>query len=105
MRSSRPSSTSTLWTTTSSTPSDAAGAARTAAETMVLTALEATRKAGLKADQVDLTRSGARSAGLSGDSVSVLPSHGDAEALVESAAASPTSWSNQNGVPRFVRVC
>jgi type IV pilus assembly protein PilM len=76
-----------------------------AARDMVNTALEATRKAGLKAAQVDLTPFAVlRSLAWGGDGVSVLPAHGDAEALVDVGSRVTNIVVHQNGVPRFVRV-
>ncbi len=75
-----------------------------AARDMVLTALEATKKAGLKAAQVDLTPFAVlRSLAWGGNGVSVLP-HGDAEALVDVGSRVTNIVVHQNGVPRFVRV-
>jgi type IV pilus assembly protein PilM len=74
-----------------------------AARDMVMGALDAVNKAGLSAAQVDLTPFAVlRSAAW--DGVSVVPSHGDAEALVDVGSRVTNIVIHQNGVPRFVRV-
>jgi type IV pilus assembly protein PilM len=74
-----------------------------AARDMVFGALDAVKKAGLTATQVDLTPFAVLRS-LAWDGVSVAPSHGDAEALVDVGSRVTNIVIHQNGVPRFVRV-
>jgi type IV pilus assembly protein PilM len=74
-----------------------------AARDMVFGALEAVKKAGLTAAQVDLPPFAVLRS-LAWDGVSVLPTHGDAEALVDVGSRVTNIVIHQNGVPRFVRV-
>jgi type IV pilus assembly protein PilM len=74
-----------------------------AARDMVFGALDAVKKAGLVAAQVDLTPFAVLRS-LAWDGVSVVPSHNEAEALVDVGSRVTNIVVHQNGVPRFVRV-
>ncbi|HET6816870.1 MAG TPA: type IV pilus assembly protein PilM [Mycobacteriales bacterium] len=74
-----------------------------AARDMVFSALDAVKKAGLVAAQVDLTPFAVLRS-LAWDGVSVVPSHSEAEALVDVGSRVTNIVVHQNGVPRFVRV-
>jgi type IV pilus assembly protein PilM len=74
-----------------------------ASRDMVLGALEAVRKSGLSASQVDLTPFAVLRS-VAWDGVSVVPTHGEAEALVDIGSRVTNIVIHQNGVPRFVRV-
>ena len=74
-----------------------------AAREMVFGALDAVKKAGLAATQVDLTPFAVLRS-LAWDGVSVVPSHNEAEALVDVGSRVTNIVVHQNGVPRFVRV-
>jgi type IV pilus assembly protein PilM len=76
-----------------------------AARDMVNSALDAVRKAGLTATQVDLTPFAVLRSLAGVDEVGVSPSwHTAAEALVDIGSKVTNIVVHQNGVPRFVRV-
>jgi type IV pilus assembly protein PilM len=76
-----------------------------AARDMVMSALEAARKAGLTVSQVDLTPFAVLRSLASVDGVGVAPSmHTDAEALIDVGSKVTNIVVHQNGVPRFVRI-
>jgi type IV pilus assembly protein PilM len=70
---------------------------------MVMSAIEAVRKAGLTTSQVDLTPFAVLRAAGQIDPVG-LQAHGDAEAVVDIGGRVTNIVVHQNGVPRFVRV-
>lgn len=74
-----------------------------ASRDMVNAALEAVRRAGLTAAQVDLTPFAVLRSLASSDSA-VAPAHTDAEALVDVGGKVTNIVVHQNGVPRFVRI-
>jgi type IV pilus assembly protein PilM len=75
-----------------------------AARDMVNAALAATKAAGLRATQVDLTPFAmVRSLGTV-DSTGAMADHGTAEALIDVGAKVTNIIVHDNGVPRFVRV-
>jgi type IV pilus assembly protein PilM len=75
-----------------------------AARDMVMSALDAVRKAGLTATQVDLTPFAVLRSLAAVDNVGLSSSHQDAEALVDVGSKVTNIVIHQNGVPRFVRV-
>jgi type IV pilus assembly protein PilM len=75
-----------------------------AARDMVMSALDAVRKAGLTATQVDLTPFAVLRSLAVVDNVGLTSTNHDAEALVDVGSKVTNIVIHQNGVPRFVRV-
>jgi type IV pilus assembly protein PilM len=75
-----------------------------AARDMVTSALDAVRKAGLTATQVDLTPFAVLRSLAVVDNVGLTSTNHDAEALVDVGSKVTNIVIHQNGVPRFVRV-
>src|SRR4051794_17298861 len=75
-----------------------------AARDMVMTALDAARKAGLTVSQVDLTPFAVLRSLAVVDNVGLTSTNHDAEALVDVGSKVTNIVIHQNGVPRFVRV-